>query len=198
MGYLIAILILAFAAILQVGLLPEILHIISPIDFGLLPLLNIPLLVELYYGQLGLVLLLVVAWSIHAPIEEAIFWAFLGGIFQDVLNPIILTGTSAMAFVLVVFLVKALEHNFYGFSVALLFIVVPIATVIQAGLVFVILGVQSYSLNIIEYLQFFILPSLLINLVAALPIYLGLRLIQRRVPRRQSPWEVAQISVADS
>jgi rod shape-determining protein MreD len=195
MGFFLALPILALAAVLQVGLLPRIL--VNSIDFGMLPILNVALEVPIYHGQLGLVLILVLSWAVHAPIEEAIFWAFVGGIFQDVLNPIIPTGVSVLAFLLMVFAIKGFEQNFYRFSIVLLTSFVLIGTLIQHLCVFLALILQNYSLPIVELLQTFTLPSLGINLLASVPIYIMLRQVQKRLPRRQAAWGVSQISIAE-
>lgn len=196
MGYFLALPILALAAILQVGLLPRLL--VSPIDFGTIPLLNVPLSVEIYDGQLSLVLILVLAWAVHAEIEEAVFWAFIGGIFQDVLNPIIPTGVSVISLLIMVFAIKALEQNFYRFSIVLLISFVLIGTVAQHVSVFMALILQGYTLSIFDVFLSFTLPSLGMNLLASVPLYLLLRLIQKRQPRRQTAWDVARIRSADA
>jgi rod shape-determining protein MreD len=195
MGFFLALPILALAAVLQVGLLPNIL--VDSIDFGMLPILNVSLEVPIYHGQLSLVLILVLSWTVHAPIEEAIFWAFVGGIFQDVLNPIIPTGVSVLSFLLVVFAIKAFEQNFYRFSIVLLAGFVLIGTLIQHFSVFLALILQDYGLPIVELLQTFTLPTLGINLLACFPLYFLLRRVQVRLPRRQAAWGVSQISVAE-
>jgi rod shape-determining protein MreD len=195
MAYVLALPILALAAVLQVGLLPRLL--VDSIDFGVLPFLNVPLEVPIYHGQLSLVLILVLSWTVHAPIEEAIFWAFVGGIFQDILNPIIPTGVSVLGFLLMVFAIKAFEQNFYRFSIVLLTSFVLIGTVIQHLSVFLALSLQDYSVPIVELLQTFTLPTLGINLLACFPIYFLLRQVQIRLPRRQAAWGVSQISVAN-
>jgi rod shape-determining protein MreD len=195
MGFFLALPILALAAVLQVGLLPNIL--VDSIDFGMLPILNVPLEVPIYHGQLSLVLILVLSWAVHAPIEEAIFWAFVGGIFQDVLNPIIPTGVSVLSLLLMIFAIKAFEQNFYRFSIVLLAGFVLIGTLIQHFSVFLALILQDYGLPIVELLQTFTLPTLGINLLACFPLYFLLRRVQVRLPRRQAAWGVSQISVAN-
>jgi rod shape-determining protein MreD len=196
MGYFLALPILGLAAILQVGLLPRLLG--SSIDFGFIPILNVPLKVEIYDGQLGLVLIMVLAWAVHAEIEEAVFWAFVGGIFQDVLNPIIPTGVSVIAFLLIIFAIKALEQNFYRFSIVLFVSFVLIGTVGQHLGVFLALILQNYDLPVFAVFQTFTVPSLGINLLASLPFYFLLRYIQKHLPRRQNPWGTTRFGTPNS
>lgn len=84
MGYYVGIVILALFAALQNSLLPALQN-------------SLPSQLSQFNGQPELVMLAVLAWAWHASDRETIFWAFIGGMMQDVLNPVIPTGISAIS-----------------------------------------------------------------------------------------------------
>lgn len=169
MGYVVAFPVLMLFAILQNSWLTE---------FRLLD------------GQAELILLAVLVWSWHAEQNEAIFWAFLGGIFQDVLNPIVPTGTSVIAMLVMVFVIKAIERNFYQVSIFTLIGFVAIGALLQHIILLLVLGIQGVNVPILEFFQNYSVPCIAFNLVGTMPMYFVMRRIQKRLPRRQSAWEV--------
>lgn len=168
MGYYVGLIILTLFAVLQNSILP---------DFRLLE------------GQPELVMLAVLAWAWHANDGEAMFWAVIGGIMQDVLNPIIPTGLSTITFVVTILVLKTITQNFYQFSIFALLALVSVATVMHHILVFAWLRLQAYPIDILDYSQNFTIPTLGFNLLIILPLYWLLRRIQKRVPRQQVQWE---------
>src|SRR5215207_4297698 len=109
MGYYLAIPFLALAAALESSVLSY---------------------VRLYSGQPSLVLMLVLCWGLHAPLEEALFWAFVGGIFHDLLS-IMPIGTSTIALVIVLFGVEVIRKQVYRVSIVTLMGMVLTGTVLQ-------------------------------------------------------------------
>jgi rod shape-determining protein MreD len=169
MGYFIAIPILAILAVLQNSILG---------DF------------RIFYGQAELILMAVLAWSWYAEQNEAIFWAFVGGILQDVLNPVLPLGTSVIAMLIMVFVIKTIERNFYQVSIFALIGFVSLGSFLHHIILFLVFTSQNYTVPFVDYFQNFSIPTIGFNLIGTLPIYFILRRIQKRLPRRQSPWEV--------
>jgi cell shape-determining protein MreD len=95
MGYYLGIIILALLATLQNSILPEF---------------------RQFDGQPELVMLAVLAWAWHASDRETLFWAFTGGIMQDVLNPVIPTGLSVISIGITALILKTVEENLYQFT----------------------------------------------------------------------------------
>ncbi len=171
MGIFLAFPVLMIAAVIQAVLLPQ------------TPLIG---------GGPNLVFLLVMAWSLNAPLPEAIFWAIVGGISSDLLSAVPL-GTSALGLALLVFLVNILLNQFYGLGLLLLGL---------AGL-FGTFAFEFYRLAALDAFQLFgyipadapfnitwgndianvIAPVMVYNVVSILPVYGLLRLLQRRLPR---------------
>jgi rod shape-determining protein MreD len=151
--------ILALAAAAQATLLPQI---------------------RLFNGQPDLVFLIVLAWSIHATPAQAIVWAFVGGIMQDLLSaaPV---GTSTLGLLIVIALLEALRSQlarvgvftYIGLVLVGGFLIKIVLLVVLIGAGFVVQPIGVFNSNI--------LPSAAYNLVVMLPVYVVMRFIQRRV-----------------
>jgi hypothetical protein len=192
MGYYFGIIILALLAVVQNSLLPEF---------------------RLYSGQPELVMLAVLAWAWHADDAEVVFWAFAGGIMQDVLNPVIPTGISVISIGFTALILKSVEENLYQFadqghqsrvivertrrqrptliqyfvtfplSIVVLVAFAFVGTLLQHTILFILFNLQGYVIAFGEYVQTFTVPTLGVNLLVILPLYWLLRRIQRRIPR---------------
>ena len=175
MGYYIALILLPFFAVLENSLL-----------------IDARLLYDSLYGHPSLVLVAVVAWSWHADLTEAIFWAFVGGIALDVLNPIMPVGVSVIAPVVIIFAVKTIERLFYQVSIFALIAFVAVGTILHHIAIFIAFTLQGITILPIEYMQSYTVVTLAFNLLGVMPMYWTLRRIQKRIPQRQSAWAVSE------
>lgn len=142
-------------------------------------------------GQASLVLVAVIAWSWHSDLTEAIFWAFVGGIALDLLNPIMPIGVSVIAPLVMVFAVKTIERLFYQVSIFALIAFVVVGTFFHSFIIFGGFAFQGIAIPLAEYFGAYTIPTLTFNLIGTLPMYWFLRRFQKRIPQRQSPWTVS-------
>lgn len=163
MRYYLSIPILAIAVVLQASLLPD---------------------VRLLNAQPDLMLLIVIAWSVYAEREEAIVWAFAGGIMQDLLSPLP-TGTSIVAPLIVIFGIKAMSEQVFRFGLLLLLGFVILGTLVHHFFVLTVLGVNGFSYDPLLVVQTILIPTLFLNIVGIFPVYVLVRLVQNRLPRRR-------------
>lgn len=169
MGYYLAVPILILAVVLQTGFFP--------IFFGGL-------------AQPELVLLIILSWAVHAEWEQAIFWAFMGGILQDLMSPAPL-GTSVIAPLLIIFAIKWLESSLYRFNIIFLIGFVIFGTILHHLILVLVFNLTGYPTDISNLVRLFTLPTVAYNLIGILPVYFVLRRIQKRIPKPQSAWGVS-------
>lgn len=150
--------ILALAAILQSSIFPQ------------FRILN---------GQPDLVLLLVVAWAIRAPLEEAVVWAFVGGLLQDLLSLTPL-GTSSAGLVLLVFGINMLTRQVYNVNIAMIVGFVFAGTVLQHVLFVLVMAYVGQQYELGAFIRTVLLPTLFYNLLLILPIYALTGPLQKR------------------
>jgi rod shape-determining protein MreD len=165
MGKFLSLPILALAAALQVTLVPQ---------------------VSIQGGRPDLIFLIVMAWSLNANLEDGVLWAFIGGICKDLLSAAPL-GTSVIGLVIWIFAVQRIREQLYSVGLFTLIWVTLIGTVIQQVTVITILLVAGFGpatgsiSTLLDEVSYFVLPSIVYNLVMMLPVYWTIRRIQRRV-----------------
>lgn len=130
-------------------------------------------------GAPDLVLLAVLAWSIHSKLEDGVTWALVGGILHDLLSATP-TGLSAIGLILVVFLVNKLTEQVYRVGLIWMTALVAVSTVIVQITTIALVWLTGTPVNLVTDFSYVILPTLVYNLVFIWPIYWFLRVIQRR------------------
>jgi len=171
MGVFLAFPILIIAAVLQAVLLPH---------------------TGLIGGGPNLIFLLVLAWALNAPIEQAFFWAVIGGVATDLLSAAPL-GTSALGLVLIVFVMNLFLGQFYELGLLLLVLMALFGTFafefyrMVALDAYQVLGYipadAPFSITWGNDIANVIAPVMIYNVISILPVYGVLRLLQRRLPR---------------
>lgn len=171
MGGFLSIPILLIAAVLQASLIPRL---------------------DLPGGGPNLTYICVLAWSLHAPVRQAALWAFLGGLFYDLLSAVPL-GTTSLGLVLMIYFISGLGTQVYRLGLLLLIFMSVFGTLaFEFGRVVLIdlyqlLGFIPATAPVqITWgadLTTTVFPTMVYNFVLILPIYLFLRLLQKRLPR---------------
>ena len=158
MGSFLAIPILALAAALQASVMPQI---------------------RFWDGAPDLVFLLVLAWSIHASLEESVVWALVGGIMQDLLS-VAPVGMSSVGLVVIVFAVHYLSRQVHRVGFFLLIALVLAGSLFQQVVVWALFGFLGFTVNFSDDFGFVIVPTIIYNLAVVWPVYGFARFIQRR------------------
>ena len=168
MGSFLSLPIMMLAAALQVTLMPQI---------------------SFWGGRPDLVLLVAVSWALNSTLEQAVLWAFVGGICKDLLSaaPI---GTSIIGLILIIFAIHAVREQLFSVGLFTLIWVSLIGTIVQELSIFLILMFSGFQPEfasqfgygvIVEQFRLFIVPTIVYNLIGMLPVYIIVRLIQRAV-----------------
>lgn len=174
MGRYLSLPILGLAAALSSSIIPQIIGFVLALTSGLFPFL------ENTHGQLSLVMLLVIAWSIRSDLEGSFVWAFVGGIVMDLLS-ILPVGVSSFALLLIVFVVNSISQQIYRVNLLMILAITIISTLFFQFFTYLTLVMLGNSYNLVGLIRLILIPTLIYNLIAILPIYGFVRLIQRRL-----------------
>jgi|GEM_PF-245288 len=174
MGRYLSILVLGVAAALSASLLPQALVIVVELGGAVIPLLADT------RGQLSLVMLLVLCWSLHASLTEGFVWALVGGIALDLLSVLPL-GTTSAALLIMVYGINRLSQHLLRARIVLLLAMAAVATLVMAAYTYAALVLLGYTYDLWAVGRFVLLPTLLYNLVAVLPLFAIVRFFQRRL-----------------
>ena len=174
MGRYLSILVLGMAAALSASLLPQALAFVMELGSSALPLLADT------RGQLGLVMLLVLCWSLHANMTEGYIWAFVGGIALDLLSVLPL-GTTSAALLIMVYAINRLSQQLLRARLILLLVMAAVATLFMAAYTYAALILLGYTYDLLAVGRYVLLPTLVYNLAAVLPLFAIVRFFQRRL-----------------
>lgn len=163
MGSYISLPILALAAALQASIVPQ---------FSILG------------GRPDLVFLLVISWALNAPLGQAVVWAFVGGILQDLLSAAP-TGTSVIGLLVIVFALDAFRQQVYRVGIVTIMWVVLAGTLFQQAIVTIILLASGFDVPVASNIGYVVLPTVFYNFLLVFPVYFVTRRIQKRVAGRE-------------
>lgn len=140
--------------------------------------------IRLLGGGPDLVFLAVFVWAVLAPLDEAVVWAVVGGILQDLLS-VAPTGMSAVGLVLMVFIVNLAAMQVYQVGLVLSLGLLLLGTLVQQLSTLILLWLTGYPIDWLSDFAYIVLPTVLYNLIFIGPVYLFLRRIQRRTSGRR-------------
>jgi rod shape-determining protein MreD len=146
---LLAIPVLVILAMLQVGIVSR------------LPLLQ---------GTADLLLLAVIAWTLQKQVRNGWFWGGVAGALVG-LTSAIPPVVSIVSYLLVVALVQFFKRQVWQAPLLVMLLLTLLNTLLQHGITIVAMMAAGTSLPILESLSLITLPSILLNLVLAVPFY---------------------------
>jgi rod shape-determining protein MreD len=141
-----------------------ILLVVAIIQSTIIPLLRI------FGGGPDLILVLVVSWTLLAGLEEGIVWAMVGGILQDLLTGIP-TGTTALALVVVVFVVNLVVGEIGKSNLVVPPAVIAASTAGYELFLAVLLAVLGRGIPFGYVITSVTIPTLLLNVLIMLPAF---------------------------
>ena len=159
LGRYLSIPILLLAVALQSGLVPQI---------------------QVFGGVPDLPFLVVFVWAIQAELDEAILWAFIGGILQDLMSTTP-TGTSTLGMVIVIFTMHLVRRQLFEINFILAILFVIFGTILQYTLRLAMAGIQGFQVDVFTHITYVLLPTLVYNLVFVWIVYFFLTRIQRQI-----------------
>jgi hypothetical protein len=120
------------------------------------------------------VLLAVIAWALQKRVQTAWHWGIIGGLMVSFVSALP-SGLPLVYFLLAVGLALALQRRVWQVPFLAMLVATFISTLIAHFLVVASLRVLGTSLPLLETLNLITLPSLLYNLLLAIPIYAIIR-----------------------
>jgi rod shape-determining protein MreD len=149
MPILIALPILAFVVMLQT------------IIVSTLPLLS---------GYADLLLLVLVAWALQERARSAWVWAILGGVMVSFISAAPL-GTALAGYLLVTAIARLFRRRVWQTPILSMFFVTFLGSLITQGIIMGTLIFQGTPLPLNDSINLVVMPSTLLNLLLALPVY---------------------------
>lgn len=125
----------------------------------------------LLHGTADLVLLVLISWALQDRAKAVWFWVLIGGGM--------VTFVSGMPFYMPIFgyvvtigLTRLLHRQVWQTPILAMFVATFLSTLIYHGMSLAVLQVAGRGLPLVESLTMVTLPSALLNLMLALPVYI--------------------------
>lgn len=137
---------------------------------GALAILQSSLLsqVRVLEGAPDLILIAVVGWALTGRATESMVLGFIGGIFLDLLSGVPF-GVTALALVIVAYVVSASENRFWGTHPLLQMAAALLSSVIFHAIIILALILSGRSMDFNIIVSRVLLPTVFLNLVLVLP-----------------------------
>jgi rod shape-determining protein MreD len=124
----------------------------------------------LLHGTPDLVLLALIAWAFQERVETAWHWSILGGIFMSIASAMPF-GLFITGYLVTTALARFLRQRAWKLPLIGMLITTFFGTLITQGLSILGISLTGSLLPLIDSLNLVTLPSLLLNILLAVPVY---------------------------
>jgi rod shape-determining protein MreD len=121
-------------------------------------------------GTADLVLLFLAAWSLQEQVDNAWLWTIIAGVLISLVSSMPFFA-PLFAYIIVVGISKLLQTRIWRNPIIAMFIVTLLGTILQHSLYIISLKIFGAPIPWGISLDHVLLPSLLLNLIFALPVY---------------------------
>ena len=153
-----------------------------------IPVLFLALLIQvtaasrlpLLHGTADLVLLTLIAWGICTKTNNSWIWALIGGLMTSFVSAA--PGLAVIiSYIVVAFLAQLLHGRLWQSSILAMFLITILGSLGVQLTTMVFLKFNDIPLNSALALEAIIIPSLILNLILSLPVYLLIKDISKWV-----------------
>jgi rod shape-determining protein MreD len=124
----------------------------------------------LLHGTADLVMLTLIAWALQKRVQTAWQWSIIGGLAMNITSAIPL-GVPVISYAVTTGIALVLRRRVWQVPILAMFLVTFTGTLISQGITLLVLRLTGSNINIIQALNIVTLPSILMNLLFAIPVY---------------------------
>jgi len=125
----------------------------------------------LLQGTADLILLAIIGWTLQKRVRDGWFWAATAGVLIGLASQIS-PFVSILFYLLVAALVQFFKRQVWQAPLLVMLLLTLICTLLQHGITLAALIIGGNPLPILDSLSLITLPSILLNLVLAVPVYI--------------------------
>jgi rod shape-determining protein MreD len=125
---------------------------------------------QLIHGSVDLVLLILVSWALQERAQYAWVWALIGGIIISIfsaISPAVIIGS----YLIVTIMTRMFQRRMWQMPLLALLVMCFVGTIILHLFSILTLQISGINIDFVEGIRLVTLPSTLLNLLVALPIY---------------------------
>ena len=124
----------------------------------------------LLHGTTDLVMVAIIAWSLQKSVKTAWQWGIIGGLLVS-LSTALPFGLPLIGYLLVVGMALLLRQRVWQLPILAMFVATFLGTLITQALAILVLRFTGTPLAWLESVNMITLPSMLLNLLVAIPAY---------------------------
>jgi len=126
--------------------------------------------ITLIAGTADLILLFLIAWSLQERVKNAWIWAAISGVLISLVSAMPFF-SPLIGYFGVVGISKLLQRRVWRIPILAMFIVTLLGTIFQHVVYVIALQVNGAHISWVQSFDTVILPSILLNLIFALPVF---------------------------
>ena len=127
--------------------------------------------VHLLHGSADLVMLAIIAWAIQARVQNAWQWSIIGGLMVSLVTALPF-GILLASYLSATGVTLLLRRRIWQIPILAMFVATFIGTIIIQGLSILVIWLSGTPLPIVQSMNLITLPSLLLNVLLAIPVYI--------------------------
>lgn len=125
---------------------------------------------RLLQGTVDLVMIAVIAWALQKRVDSAWRWGIIGGLLVTIASALPL-GVALIGYTSVVGIAILLRQRVWQVPILAMFVSTILGTIVIQILSIIVLRLTGSPLPMIESLELITLPSILLNLLVAIPAF---------------------------
>ena len=122
-------------------------------------------------GVADLMLVLLGTIALQKRVNTAWQWSIVGGLLTDYFSGLPF-GIFTVSYLIATALATLLRERIWRFTFLMQLLVVLVGTIVSQGLSFLVLFLQGASLELVTVLRVIIMPSIILNFMLSLPIFI--------------------------
>jgi rod shape-determining protein MreD len=126
--------------------------------------------IPLMRGTVDLVLLALVAWALQKQVDTGWHWALVGGLLYSLASALTV-GIMLLGYLGVIAMAEIIKRRVWHVPILAMFVTVFLGTLLTQGLSVLALVLSGTPLPLLQSFNLITLPSLLLNLLLAIPMY---------------------------
>jgi rod shape-determining protein MreD len=124
----------------------------------------------LLHGSSDLIMLAIIAWTLHKKTQTAWQWCIIGGLIANITSAVPF-GVPLIGYSMITGITLLLRQRVWQVPILAMFLVTFLGTLITQGITLLSLRLSGSSIPVLESFNLIMLPSVLLNLLLAIPIY---------------------------
>jgi rod shape-determining protein MreD len=147
-------------------------NLIGVILFGILAIIQSTIIstMPLLKGTADLILLFIVAWALQDRVDSAWQWCLIGGIFASLYSALPF-GSFIVAYVICVGIARLLKRRIWKAPFLAMLAAMFVSTLAVQIISLIARLITGVNIPLIYILNLILLPSLLLNLILAIPVF---------------------------